>query len=150
MTKPAINRTISVLYRYSQQFFAEELARRGRPLQVGQLPFLMQVYRHPGITQEGIAQGACMDKGTTARGIAQLERAGLVRRETDENDRRVNHIFATEQALAVREEIHAVIDRLHEVLYTGFGTDEIEQASALLQRMRGNMERLIRGQRQGD
>ena len=50
----------------------------------------------------------------------------------------------------MREEIHAVIDRLHEVLYTGFGTDEIEQASALLQRMRGNMERLIRGQRQGD
>ncbi|MFQ8600725.1 MAG: MarR family winged helix-turn-helix transcriptional regulator [Oscillospiraceae bacterium] len=143
-----MNRTISVLYRYSSSFH-RGACETGLPLQVGQLPFLMQVYRHPGITQ-GIAQGVCMDKGTTARGVAQLERAGLIRRETDENDRRVNHIFATEQALAVREEIHAVIDRLHEVLYTGFSADEVGEAFGLLQRMRGNMERFIRKERQGD
>ena len=51
MTAPHANRFISMIYRYGQRIFARMLRQRQLPVEAGQLPFLFQVYRHPGITQ---------------------------------------------------------------------------------------------------
>lgn len=134
-----LNRTISILYRYGQRFFAQMLKERQIPMEVGQLPFMMQVYRHPGISQDGISANAVMDKGTTAKNIKQLELAGLVVREIDEVDKRVNHIYPTEKALAIKGEVMAVIEALHAVLYKGFEPEEIAVANNLLERMKKNI-----------
>lgn len=134
-----INRTISVLYRYGQRYFTQMLKERQIPMEVGQLPFMMQVYRHPGISQDGISANAVMDKGTTAKCIKQLEISGLVVREMDEGDKRVNHVYPTEKALAIKGEVLKVIDELHAVLYKGFEPEEIGMANDFLERMKGNI-----------
>jgi hypothetical protein len=59
-------------FRYGQRYFTQMLKERQIPMEVGQLPFMMQVYRHPGISQDGISANAVMDKGTTAKCIKQL------------------------------------------------------------------------------
>lgn len=135
-----INRTISILYRYNQCFISEKLEELALPLEVGQLPTLMQIYHNPGITQEGISANACIDKGTVARTVKQLEDKGLVVREVDLRDKRVNHTFATEKAMEIKEKIFQLLEELHEVLYQGFSDSEIVEAMALLDRMRNNME----------
>lgn len=139
-----INRTISVLYRSGQRFFSQRLRELELPLEVGQLPFIMQVYRHPGITQDGIAMNAVMDKGTTARSIKQLEESGLIVREVDEKDRRVNHIYPTEKAYDIKKQVLDIIKDLHDVLYQGFSQDEIRYAISLLSRMKGNMAEYLK------
>lgn len=144
MTKAFINRIISILYRYDQYFFARKLQEYSLPIDVGHIPSLMQVYRNPGITQSGIALNSGMDKGTVARSLKQLEKAGLVLRQTDENDRRVNHIFATQKGNEIKEKVFQIIEELHEVLYRGFDPQEIQQAFSFIERMRGNMEHCIR------
>lgn len=48
---------------------------------------LMQVYQMPGTTQDALSVGRGFDKGTTARVAKSLEDAGLLRRETDPDDR---------------------------------------------------------------
>lgn len=139
MKEQFINRTISILYRHGQRYLTHKLKSCSLPLEVGQLPFIMEVYRHPGITQDGISANSAMDKGTTARALKQLEKSGLVIRKTGEKDRRVNHIFPTQKALDIKDQVLQVIKELHEVLYQGLGDDEITGAISLLNRIQTNI-----------
>jgi DNA-binding MarR family transcriptional regulator len=139
MTEQFINRSISILYRYNQRFFAQKLQEYSLPIEVGQIPTLIQVYRHPGITQDGISSNACMDKGTVARTIKQLEENNIIIKESDPKDRRVNHIFATQKGMKCKEQLFLIIRELHGVLYQGFSDSDIAEAISMLQRMRKNM-----------
>lgn len=143
MTEKYINRIISILYRYNQRFFTRKLEEYSLPIEVGQMPTLIQIYRHPGITQDRISSNAGIDKGTVAHIIKQLEKEGIIMRQIDPEDRRVNHIFATEKGLESKEQVFKTIRELHEVLYQGFCDSEIEEAMSLLERMRKNMDGYI-------
>lgn len=138
-----INRMISILYRYNQRFFAMEIEKRSLPVEVGQIPALMQVYRYPGITQDEISLNAGIDKGTAARTLSQLEESGLVVRRKDERDRRTNHIFATEKGISIRDQVINMIDELHSILYNGFNEREIDETISILERMKNNINRYI-------
>jgi DNA-binding MarR family transcriptional regulator len=130
---------VSILYRYNQRFFALKLEEFSLPIEVGQIPALMQIYRLPGIIQDEISSNAGIDKGTAARTLTQLESNGLVVRVTDERDRRVNHIFATEEGMKIKEKVFRVIEELHEILYHEFSEIEIDEAISMLERMKNNI-----------
>jgi DNA-binding MarR family transcriptional regulator len=140
MMERPISKIISILYRYNQCFFAKKLKEYSLPIDVAHLPSLMQIYRNPGITQDGISMNIGMDKGTVARTVKQLEDVGLIVRQADEDDRRVNHIFATSRGLKIKEQVFKIIEELHGVLYRGFDDGEIEQAFNYMERVRDNME----------
>ncbi len=133
------NKFISMIYRYTRRYFVREL--QASQLDAGQLPFLLHLYRAPGITQEQLSCALGMDKGTTARSVAQLEECGLAYRAPDEHDRRVNHVFPTPTALAREEALFAIVDRLHELLFEGFSPEERAQALSLIIRMKDNIEK---------
>ena len=138
-----INRTISILYRYGQRFLTARLRPVG--VEVGQMPALMRVFQSPGITQEQITYETGMDKGTVARSVQQLEANGLVRREVDPADRRVNHIYATAKARALEPEVQRALEELHRALCRGLTEEEVAAAFGLLGRMKENlMEELAR------
>lgn len=143
MTEKLINRTISILYRHNQRFFAQKLEEYSLPIEVGQIPTLIQIYRNPGITQDGISSNAGIDKGTVAHITKQLEKRGIITRQTDSGDRRVNHIYATQKGLESKDKLFQIIRELHEVLYQGFCDSEIDEAILLLERMRSNMNKYI-------
>lgn len=138
ITDKRINRTLSVLYRYNQRFFAHKVKERKLPIEVGHIPSLMQVYYHPGITQDQLSFYNGMDKGTTARSIKQLEELKLLYRKTDQSDRRINHLFLTPDGIRVRNQMSEIILELHEMLYEGFESEEIDLLMDLLQRMKQN------------
>ena len=133
------NKFISMIYRYTRRYFAREL--QASKLDAGQLPFLLHLYRCPGATQEQLSCALGMDKGTTARSVAQLEECGLAYRTPDENDRRINHVFPSPAALAREDELFAIIGRLHELLFQGFSPEERSQALSLIIRMKDNIEK---------
>lgn len=133
------NKFISTIYRYTRRYFAREL--QGSRLDAGQLPFLLHLYRCPGVTQEQLSCALGMDKGTTARSVAQLEECGLVYRTPGQNDRRVNHVFPSQEALELEESLIGIVDRLHELLFEGFSPEEREQALSLIVRMKDNIKK---------
>lgn len=146
MEKP-ISKIISILYRYNQCFFAKKLKEYSLSIDVAHLPSLMQVYKESGITQDGISMNIGMDKGTVARALKHLEDAGLVMRRSDENDRRVNHIFATSKGLEIKDKVFKIIEELHGVLYRGFDEGEMEQVYSYTERMKDNMEGCLKRER---
>jgi DNA-binding MarR family transcriptional regulator len=139
MTEIFINRIISILYRYNQRFFAQKLEEYSLPIEVGQIPTLIQILKNPGITQDRISSNAGIDKGTVAHIVKQLEKESIVIRKTDAEDRRVNHIFATQQGLEIKEQVFQIIRELHEILYRGFCDSDIAEANSLLERISINM-----------
>lgn len=133
------NKFVSIIYRYTRRYFAREL--NAFQLEAGQLPFLIHIYCTPGITQEQLSCELGMDKGTTARSVAQLEVHDLVYRVPDEYDRRINHVFPSKSALAVEDELFAILERLNETFFDGFTTDERNQALKFIIRMKDNIEK---------
>lgn len=140
MDRPLFSRNIAVLYRLNQKILFRIVKQKGIPLEVGQIPVMMQVYRYPGLTQEKISANSGVDKSTVARVLKQLEESGMACRTSDQDDKRINHIYATEKGEKYREQVFRMIHELHDILYQGLTEDEVERAIPLVMKMRANAE----------
>ncbi len=59
--------------------------------------YLSVIHHHPGITQDMLADKLVFNKSSVTRQIAELEKAGLVRRERSPQDRRQIRVWTTQQ-----------------------------------------------------
>ena len=89
-----LGRALTFLYRHRRKFMTERLRSYG--LCGAMYMMVLHVARHPGTTQDSIANHMCVDKSNVARRVKQLEDLGLLRREVDPADRRQNNLFLTE------------------------------------------------------
>ena len=60
-----------------------------------QLDVLMNLYRHPGMSQHELARRLLVGRSNITMLLPQLERRSLVKRENDGKDRRVLRLFLT-------------------------------------------------------
>jgi DNA-binding MarR family transcriptional regulator len=64
-------------------------------LKLGQLDVLMNIYRHPGMSQHDVARKLLIGRSNITMLLPQLEKQGLIRREGDKRDKRVMRLFLT-------------------------------------------------------
>jgi len=65
-------------------------------LKLGQLDVLMNLYRHPGMSQHDVARKLLVGRSNITMLLPQLEKQGLLRREGDARDKRVLRLYLTE------------------------------------------------------
>ena len=82
----------------AERAVVRELNRALAPLglRAGQLDVLMNIYRHPGLSQHDVARRVLVARSSITMLLPQLERQGLIRREGDARDKRVMRLFLTE------------------------------------------------------
>ena len=136
-----IGKYISILQRLSNIYFANELS--SYQIGCGQQFFLLQIFKNPGISLQELASNGSYDKATATRAVKKLEEEAYVRTETDGEDKRVRHIYATEKAKRVVDITRNSVDTLTEVLLEGFTEEERDSAEAFLIRMADNSYRHI-------
>lgn len=146
MTDVFWGRWISLLYRYGLIFVAKEL----EPYNIGkgQFMFLLALYKRDGMLQEEVATLFNIDKGTTARAISKLEKAGYVIRKPNDQDLRSNHVFLTQQGMDFKPRLYAILQRWTDILSTGMTAEETEKALDLLTKMSRNATMHIHKERQ--
>lgn len=132
LNKP-IGKYISILYRYQQCFMGKELKKYS--LGTGQYIFLLTLFKKDGISQEEISKTSYIDKGTTARAIAKLEKEGYVLRKKDEEDKRANRIYLTEKALEFKSVLFEILRKWIDILSADLSKEEEEMAIKLLEQM---------------
>lgn len=95
---------ISIIHRNTSRYFDAVL----EPYQIGsgQQFFLRHIYENNGISMYDLAQIGQFDKGTVTKAVHKLEELGYVTIAVDENDRRIKHLYATEQAQEVLEFVY--------------------------------------------
>ena len=72
--------------------------------------------------------------------LERMEKQGLLRRESDEKDKRKTLLFLTDRAYALREDYEDVSARMGTVFYEGFSEEEIRLFESFLRRVLDNLE----------
>ena len=90
-----LGRAVTFLHRSRSRFMSERLRDYG--FSGAMYLILLHIERHPGTTQDSIANHMFIDKCNVARRTKKLETLGYLYRETNQNDRRQNNLFLTEK-----------------------------------------------------
>lgn len=98
-----------------------------------QHPYIIQICRHPGISQEELARAICVNKSNVARQLAVLEADGLLTRTPDPEDRRVMQVFPTEKMEALLPCVREVVGDWNSCLLADFSEEDREKLIAMLE-----------------
>lgn len=96
--------------------------------------------RHPRATQSDLAQHSGRDKAQLARLIKSLRDRGLLRAETDTNDRRNVHLSLTPEGAALQDALKKSARQITAKAVGGLDSGERQQLRELLQRVRANLD----------
>ena len=115
------------------QLLAKEFAPYGvTPIQWNALVFLD---RFGSLSQRQLATHLHREPATITRAVDKLESMGLVAREPDASDRRVNVITPTDKARGLLAEIQPAAERAALVVQSDLSDEEAKQLMTLLDRV---------------
>ncbi|MCX2953984.1 MarR family winged helix-turn-helix transcriptional regulator [Lentzea sp. NEAU-D7] len=93
-------------------------------------------------SQSDLVTALDSDSATMTRMIQRLERAGFVRRNRSESDRRVVVVEPTPESQALRQEVELTWRRLEEMTLRGLDDGERAEARQVLERLEKNLGRV--------
>jgi DNA-binding MarR family transcriptional regulator len=128
-----IGKYIGEIHRSSCIYFGKKFKRFG--IGAGQYLFLLNLYKHDGITQEELAQKVKLDKGTTARAIKKLEDQGYVKRVKKENDRRAYKLEVTEKAEQIKKDVYVIMNEWENEVRKYLANEESQELANLLNKL---------------
>ncbi|WP_213956860.1 MarR family transcriptional regulator [Variovorax sp. dw_954] len=112
-----------------------------KPLNVTRSQWWVLAYlsREDGMTQSQLAEE--LDLGKVAIGglIDRLEKSGLVRRDADPADRRVNRVFLEPKSKQLIAKMRKVSHQLNEQILDGLADPKLEVAATTLDAMKRNL-----------
>lgn len=98
--------------------------------------YLMALCAEPGISQEQLGRRVYANKSNIARQIAVLEEKGYVYRVSDEKDKRILHVFPTEQAKEILPLIQKKQEEWDNFITRDLTSEELAQIRKILQKMK--------------
>jgi DNA-binding MarR family transcriptional regulator len=104
------------------------LAAKLAPLDLkpAQLDVLMNLYRHPGMSQHDLARKLLVGRSNITMLLPQLEKRGLVLRESDCKDKRILRLALTEDGTALLMEALKIHSALIEVAMSQSTPDQCD------------------------
>ena len=138
-------KNIQLIARSGDLFREEEL----KNLHIGgcQAKYLLAVAREPRISQEELARSLFVNKSNVARQIEALERAGFVRREENERDRRAVLVYPTDKLKEALPRIRNVFAAWRALVTEGFTDEERETLARLTGKLVENARRYMEGRK---
>jgi DNA-binding MarR family transcriptional regulator len=112
-----------------------------KPLNVTRSQWWVLAYlsREDGMTQSQLAEELDLGKVAVGGLIDRLEKAGLLRREADATDRRVNRVFLEPKSKQLIARMRKVSHRLNQQILGSLADKELETAASTLDAMKRNI-----------
>lgn len=105
----------------------------------GQYLYLVRICENPGIIQEKLAEMIMVDRTTASRAIKKLEENGFIEKKSDEENRKIRHIFPTSKGLELYPLIIRENNYSNHVALKDLPEKEAAQLLKLLQTVRKNV-----------
>jgi len=137
LNKDRLGKHISLIYRYSQIFFNEQLKKYN--LGSGQYIFLINLFENNGISQETLSDIVKFDKATTARAIAKLINENYVIRKVNESDKRAYNLYTTDKAESIKDELFAILDSWNQIMLDKFEQQERKNLLSSIEKVGNNI-----------
>ena len=141
-------RLISILYR--KGLIYKNIHLKEIDITASEQPFMSALFWQDGVSQDLLSRYLYIDKASTARVIQSLIKKGLVTKEKDKDDKRINRIFLTEKGRNCREDIFSVLDDWGDILTSDMPPEEKDIAYDYLERMVKNVENYIEEKKRSD
>ena len=130
-----LGRAVTFLHRSRSRFMSEHLRDYG--LAGAMYLILLHIERHPGATQDSIANHMFIDKCNVARRTKKLESLGYLYRETNQNDRRQNNLYLTDQGRQLVPVIRGYLAQWGQGVTAGLSAQECASLLELLTKLIG-------------
>ncbi|MBA3941664.1 MAG: MarR family transcriptional regulator [Sphingopyxis sp.] len=140
-----MSETIGFLLNDSARLFRRAFNARtkGGGITALQWRLISYLKRHEGIRQGPLAELIEVEPITLSRMVDRLAEAGLVERRADPADRRAWQLYLTPRAGEQLAGMRPVAEALSAEALEGLSPAEIEQLTALVERVRANLSRRI-------
>lgn len=102
--------------------------------------FLFHLHHGDGLTQLELARRVKQSPPSVSVTLQKMERDGLLRRQTDEQDQRTIRVYLTEAGRELNERNHDAMLEVDNRLINGFTQEEQESFKSMLKRMNENLE----------
>jgi len=134
------------LVRDAHRAFQRLLERRiaGYGVSRGQWYFLRVLWTHDGLSQRELSARVGMMEPTTVIALRSMEKAGLVRRERSEDDRRKVRVLLTAKAKRLRNELLGVAQSITDEAEEGIAARDLGSFRRVIARMTANLDRIER------
>jgi DNA-binding MarR family transcriptional regulator len=119
-----------------------------KPLNVTRSQWWVLAYlsREDGMTQSQLAEELDLGKVAVGGLIDRLEKGGLVRREADATDRRVNRVFLEPKSKQLIAKMRRVSHRMNEQILSGLADERLESTAVTLDAMKHNLLDYLQGE----
>ena len=108
---------------------------------------LFVLWQKDKITQKELATETGLAKNTITVMLEKMEKNDLIRRITDENDKRKSLVILTEHAKSLKKSFDEISDEMLKKVYKGFSEEEIDKYEEYLHRIIKNLEEKREGER---
>ena len=136
-----LGRYVSILDRLMKMYYDRGLS--DYEIGWGQQFYVEYIYDHPGATPQEMAQCIRVDKGTLTKTIKKLTEVGYIRVAVDERDRRMKHLYLTENALPAAEQIKKIHGAFFEDLQAGISGEDLNVTENTLHRIADNINKKV-------
>ena len=101
---------------------------------------LFVLWRKDKINQKELATETGLAKNTITIMLEKMEKNNLIRKITDENDKRKSLVILTEHAKSLKKCSDKISDKMLKKMYKGFSEEEIDNFEEYLHRIIKNFE----------
>ena len=108
---------------------------------------LFVLWQKDKITQKELACETGLAKNTITVMLKKMEKNNLIRRITDENDKRKSLVILTDYAKSLKKSFDEISDEMLKKVYKGFSEEEIDKYEGYLHRIIRNLEEKEEGDR---
>ncbi len=117
-----INKTISMIERFNLMYRNQQFKQYG--LHGYQASFLLEIVRHPKISQDDLTKNMHIDKSNVARGCQALETNGYITMRKSELDRRFVELEATLKGIDLSKTIIDILKKQRHFLMQDFKDED--------------------------
>jgi DNA-binding MarR family transcriptional regulator len=111
----------------------------GVNLTIEQWSVLYQLWKEDGKSQQELCTATFRDKPSITRLIDNLEKLNLVKRVSDDRDRRINKVFLTRHAQKLEEDTMQLAEQTLNEALDGVPADQIDLCKEVLQKVYDNL-----------
>jgi len=140
------DRSAGYLVNHMARLFARALQERIAPLglSTGTFPVLLVLWEDEGLTQRDLVARLDIEQATMANTLTRMERDGLITRQKDPTDGRVQRIWLTQRARQLHEPATQAANEVNETALSNLTEDEMQTFLDLIARV---ITRLGEGER---
>lgn len=111
----------------------------GINLTIEQWSVLYHLWKQDGQNQQDLCMASFRDKPSITRLVDNLEKLNLVKRVSDDKDRRINKVYLTKQAQKLQEDTMQLAEQTLNEALEGVPAEQVEMCKQVLQKVYDNL-----------